>query len=156
MLDVVVGVLAGVLVIAGIAVIAGPALPRFWRRVWSAARRSGTSLPQPVRPPGPAVPSEPMAGGLHPTTMRALTAAARAYSLLRAHGEDRIAFELRAAARLVRGSESKGLLALASVLKSMRDVEFADKDAAERYTKLVRELSEAVKDRSEQLELLHF
>ncbi len=156
MLDLVVGALAGVLVLAGIIVIAGPGLPRFWRRAWAAAKLSRISLPQPPRPPGPAAPPDTTTGVLHPTTTRALTAAARAYSLLRANGEDRVAFELRAAARLVRSSEAKGLLALASVLKSMRDVEFSDEDASARYRKLLRELSEAVKDRSEQLELLHF
>lgn len=155
MLDVVVGVLAGALVVAGLIVIAGPALPRLWRGAKSGVKTGATSLPLPPRPPGPVDP--PDAGtALHPTTMRALTAAARAYSLLRANGEDRVAFELRAAARLARSSEAKGLLALNTALKSMRDVEFSDQDAATRYRKLVRELSEAVKDRSEQLELLHF
>jgi hypothetical protein len=156
MLDVVVGALAGALVVAGIIVIAGPALPRLWRGAWAGAKRGGTSLPRPPRPPGPVAERDDLNDTLHPTTMRALTVAARAYSLLRANGEDRVAFELRAAARLVRSSEAKGLLALAAALKSMREVGFSDDDASARYRKLVRELSEAVKDRSEQLELLHF
>ncbi|HEY8643611.1 MAG TPA: hypothetical protein VIO84_12685, partial [Candidatus Dormibacteraeota bacterium] len=93
---------------------------------------------------------------LHPTTMKALTAAARAYSLLRANGEDRVAGELRTAARRVRADEAQGLLALAAVLRGLREVSLEDGDAEERYRRLVDELKGAVKDRSEQLELLHF
>ncbi len=88
--------------------------------------------------------------------MKALTAAARAYSLLRANGEDRVAGELRTAARRVRADEAQGLLALAAVLRGLREVSLEDGDAEERYRRLVDELKGAVKDRSEQLELLHF
>ena len=151
MLEVVVGVLAAVLVVAGIAIIAGPAIPRFWRSAWALAARWRAAAAPGFRVPPPA--TEP---GLHPTTMRALGAAARAYGLLRAQGEDRLAFQLRSAARLVRTDEGRGLLALAGVLRSMRDVALRDEEADLRYRRLLRELREAVRDRSEQLELLHF
>jgi hypothetical protein len=155
MLLVLVGVLAAALVAAGVAIMAGPALPRFWRAAWALAARtrrpSGVAPPE-LRLPAPAV-GEP---ALHPTSARALGAAARAYSLLRARGEDRVAFELRAAARLVRSDEAKGLIALAAALRSMREVALGDEDADVRYRRLLHELREAVKDRSEQLELLHF
>lgn len=153
MLEVVVGALAVALVLAGVAVIAGPALPRFGRAAWAlVARRRSTRLIAPTlraRPPDGD-------SSLHPTTSRALGAAARTYGLLRAQGEDRLAFELRSAARLVRSNEAKGLLALAAVLRSLREVGFRDDDAEARYRKLLTELRDAVKDRSEQLELLHF
>ncbi len=151
MLEVVVGAVAAALVLAGLAVIAGPALPRLWRGAWLLARRRRPGVPSAAPTGGTA-----LASGLHPTTARALTAAARSYGLLRANGEDRLASELRAAARLVRTNEPRGLLALASVLRPMRDVTIVEADARVRYQKLVGELRDAVKDRSEQLELLHF
>lgn len=155
MLEVVVGTAAALLVLAGAAVIAGPVLPRAWRALW--ARMRPVSTP---RRPRAALPiNQPATTGepaLHPTTLRALTAAARTYSLLRANGENRLALELRAAARRVRTDEAKGLLALASVLKGLRETALEDDAAEARYRKLVIELRDAVKDRSEQLELLHF
>ncbi|HEX6548826.1 MAG TPA: hypothetical protein VF134_08810 [Candidatus Dormibacteraeota bacterium] len=151
MLEVVVGSLAAVLVLAGIGVIAGPFLPRFARSLLAGLRR-------PVRPaalaPRPQRATE--ATGLHPTTMRALTAAARIYSLLRANGEDRLAGELRSAARRVRSDESKGLLALTTVLRALREVSIEDEEADQRLRRQLGELRDAVRDRSEQLELLQF
>ena len=155
MLDLVVGGLAALLVVAGIAIIAGPVLPRLWRTAWSRLRPAGR-----LRIPRAALPiNQPTTSGepsLHPTTMRALTAAARAYSLLRANGEDRVALELRGAARRVRSDEAQGLLALVAVLKTLRETVLDDSGANARLRKLVGELRDAVKDRSEQLELLHF
>lgn len=154
MLEVVIGGLALVLVLAGAAVIAGPLLPRGWRMLWRAVRRARPRAIRGALPINqPATTGEPP---LHPTTLKALTAAARTYSLLRANGQDRLALELRAAARRVRTDEGKGLLALLSVLRSLREVALEDDAAEARYRKLVAELHGAVKDRSEQLELLHF
>ena len=155
MLDVVVGALAVVLVVAGVAIIAGPVLPRLWRSAWARLRPAGEA-----RIARAALPiNQPTTNGepsLHPTTLRALTAAARTYSLLRANGEDAIAVELRSAARRVRGDEAQGLLALVAVLKTLRGTSLDDAGADARFRKLVGELRDAVKDRSEQLELLHF
>ncbi|MEP7104866.1 MAG: hypothetical protein ABI838_03355 [Chloroflexota bacterium] len=151
MLELVVGGVAVLLVLLGVAVIAGPALPRAGRAALALARRR--------RAAASAVTTAPTRAGapdLHPTTLKALTAAARTYSLLRANGEDQVAGELRTAARRVRADESQGLLALAAVLGGLREVSLEDGDADERYRRLVSELKGAVKDRSEQLELLHF
>jgi hypothetical protein len=154
MLEVVVGAVALLMVVAGAAVIAGPIVPRTWRALWGHLRHA---KPPAIRGELPI--NQPTTTGepaLHPTTLKALTAAARTYSLLRANGQDRLALELRAAARRVRSDEPKGLLALLSVLRSLREVALDDDSAEARYRKLVAELHGAVKDRSEQLELLHF
>jgi hypothetical protein len=154
MLELVVGAVAALLVVAGAAVIAGPLVPRTWRALWAQVRHT-----RPLAVRGALPINQPTTTGepaLHPTTLRALTAAARTYSLLRANGQDRLALELRAAARRVRADEPKGLLALLSVLRSLREVALDDDGAEARYRKLVAELHGAVKDRSEQLELLHF
>jgi hypothetical protein len=154
MLELVVVAAAVLLVLVGAAIIAGPALPKAWRNALALVRRRR----QRGRP-SVAVSTTPARSGapdLHPTTMKALTAAARTYSLLRANGEDRVAGELRNAARRVRADEAQGLLALAAVLRGLREVSLEDTDAEERYRRLVDELKGAVKDRSEQLELLHF
>ena len=60
------------------------------------------------------------------------------------------------AARRVRTDEAQGLLALAGVLRGLREISLGDGEAEDRYRRLVEELKQAVKDRSEQLELLHF
>lgn len=154
MLGVVVGAVFVLLVLAGAAIIAGPLVPRAWRGAWGLVHQA---RPRMVRGSLPI--NQPMVTGepaLHPTTLKALTAAARTYSLLRANGQDRVALELRAAARRVRTDEAKGLLALLSVLRSLREIALEDESAEARYRKLVNELLQAVRDRSEQLELLHF
>src|SRR5689334_1990835 len=101
MLEVLVGALAALLVVAGAAVIAGPVLPRALRALWARLRPAAAAgFPRQALPINqPATTGE---APLHPTTLRALTAAARAYSLLRANGEHRLALELRGAARRVR------------------------------------------------------
>ena len=112
MLELVVGATAVLLALVGLAIIAGPALPRAWRGALALARsrRPRAGLPAAVSTTAP----RGGAPDLHPTTMKALTAAARAYSLLRANGEDRVAGELRTAARRVRADEAQGLLALSA------------------------------------------
>ena len=153
MLELVVGAVAVLLALTGAAIIAWPVLPRAWRRLKASARRRRPA----VVPSTGAVQSAPPAHpDLHPTTVKALTAAARTYSLLRANGEDRVAGELRMAARRVRADEAQGLLALAGVLRGLREISLGDGEAEDRYRRLVEELKQAVKDRSEQLELLHF
>ena len=151
LLEVAVGIVAALLVVAGVVVIAGPALPRALRSL--AAWRS--AHPEPARRPPLATGRESAAATTNPTTLRALAAASRLYSLLRASGEEALAAELRTAARRVRTDEGEGLVALAGVLRPLREVTL-EGDAAPRYARLVTELREAVKDRSEQLELLRF
>jgi len=153
MLELVVGALAVLLALTGAAIIAWPALPRSWRLVRLLARRRRPAVRAATQVTAPSQPAHPE---LHPTTVKALTAAARTYSLLRANGEDRVAGELRMAARRVRTDESQGLLALAGVLRGLREISLGDAEADDRYRRLVDELKQAVKDRSEQLELLHF
>lgn len=154
MLEFAVGAVFVLLVLAGVAIIAGPLVPRAWRGAWRLVHRAQPRLVRGALPINqPTTTGEP---ALHPTTLRALTAAARTYSLLRANGQDRVALELRAAARRVRSDEAKGLLALLSVLRSLREIALDDESAEARYRKLVNELTQAVRDRSEQLELLHF
>ena len=148
------GATAVLLALVGAAIIAGPSLPRAWRSALKLARR-GRPGPRPSAAAGSTA-ARGATPDLHPTTMKALTAAARTYSLLRANGEDQVAGELRTAARRVRADEAQGLLALAAVLRALREVSLEEPEAEERYRRLVDELKGAVKDRSEQLELLHF
>src|SRR5579871_3380076 len=145
MLEVVVGAVFVLLVLAGGAVIAGPLVPRAWRSLWRSLHRARPRLVRGSLPINQPAPTGEVS--LHPTTLKALTAAARTYSLLRANGQDRIALELRAAARRVRTDESKGLLALLSVLRSLREIALDDEGAEQRYRKLVTELQQAVRDR---------
>ena len=153
MLELVVGAVAVLLALTGAAIIAWPTLPRAWRMLRLLARRRRPAASPPTQVSAPSQPAHP---DLHPTTVKALTAAARTYSLLRANGEDRVAGELRMAARRVRSDEAQGLLALAGVLRGLREISLDDGEAEGRYRRLVEELKQAVKDRSEQLELLHF
>lgn len=154
MLELVVGTLFVLLVLAGLAIIAGPVVPRTVLGSWRLFRHAKPRMVRGALPINqPATTGEPP---LHPTTLKALTAAARTYSLLRASGHDRVALELRTAARRVRTDEAKGLLALLSVLRTLREIGLDDETADARYRKLVGELQQAVRDRSEQLELLHF
>jgi len=152
MLEVVVGALAALLVLTGVAIIAAPVVPRGWRVAREAldrSRRGAVALTE-------AAAGLPPDSNVHPTTARALTAAARTYSLLRASGQDRVALELRAAARLVRADEARGLLALGTVLRELREASLPDQEADARLRGLVIELRDAVRDRCEQLELLPF
>ncbi len=151
MLEVLVGVVVGLLVVAGILVMMGPSTARVIRRVRAIRRPAGvpsvfqTAKPHEVVPPG-----------LNPKTQRVLVAAARLTSWLRAHGHDDLSRELRSAAGRITGNEAAGLYAMQTALRRVRSLSLDDRSAQERLKVLTSELRTAVQDRFEQLELLPF
>ena len=151
MLDAVVAVVAGLLVVAGVLVMLGPQTTGLVRRLRSA---------RPPRPSMPAVrasrPREAMPPGLNPKTQRVLISATRLATWLRAHGQDDVARELRAAAARLATDEPSGLYAMQTTLRRMRTLEMPDRSAAERLRVLAADLRKSVQDRFEQLELLPF
>ncbi len=151
MLDALVAVVAGLLVIAGILVMLGPQTASLVRRIRSA------------RPPRPSAPNlrparqrEQVPPGLNPKTQRVLVSATRLATWLRAHGQDDVARELRAAAARLATDEPSGLYAMQTALRHVRALELTDRNAAERLRLLAADLRKAVQDRFEQLELLPF
>ena len=151
MLELVAGVLAGLLVLAGIVVMIGPSASGIIRRLRTA--RSATrslSVFQPARS------RESAAPGLNPKTQRVLVGAARLANWLRAHGHDDLARELRHSSARMTGDEPAGLYAMQTVLRRLRTLSLADRGAQERLRILSDELRTAVQDRFEQLELLPF
>src|SRR5437868_12427097 len=149
MLDALVGIVAGLLVVAGILVILGPQTRTLIRRARS------------IRPPRPSLPAarparEVAPPTLNPKTQRVLVAATRLAQWLRAHGQEEIARDLRAAAGRLAGDEASGLYAMQTVLRRVRTIDFDDRSAHERLRILANDLRKAVQDRFEQLELLPF
>lgn len=151
MLDLVVGFVAGLLVVAGILVMMGPSAKSITRRVRS-LRKPTRSLAvfQPSRPHEVAPP------GLNPKTQRVLIGAARLANWLRAHNHDDLSRELRSAAARMTTDEPAGLYAMQTVLRRLRSLSLDDRSAQERLRILSTELRTAVQDRFEQLELLPF
>jgi hypothetical protein len=151
MLEVLVGLVAGLLVLAGIIVMLGPNAKRLVRRVAGLRRRHPSlSVFQPARTP------EVSASGLNPKTQRVLEAASRLGSWLRAHNHEDVARELRNAAGRLTTDEPSGLYAMQNVLRRLRGLSFDDHAAQERLKGLAGDLRKAVQDRFEQLELLPF
>ncbi len=151
MLDALVAIVAGLLVLAGVLVMLGPQARSALRRVRSA------------RPPRPSVPRSPssrqrdtLPPGLNPKTQRVLVSATRLATWLRAHGQDDVARELRAAAARLATDEPSGLYAMQTTLRRIRTLEMPDRSAAERLRVLAADLRKSVQDRFEQLELLPF
>ncbi|SRR5579872_6601235 len=151
MLDAVVGVVAGLLVLAGVLVMLGPQATVLLRRLRSA------------RPRRPSVPGgrtsrqrDAVPPGLNPKTQRVLVSATRLAAWLRAHGQDDVARELRAAAARLATDEPSGLYAMQTTLRRMRTIEMPDRSAGERLRVLAADLRKSVQDRFEQLELLPF
>jgi hypothetical protein len=150
MLDVVVGLVVGLLVVAGIIVMLGPATGTLIKRARDLRRATVPSVFQAAQP-REAVPS-----GLNPKTQRVLLAAARLGNWLRAHGQDDLARELRSAGGKITGNEPAGLYAMQVVLRRLRTINLDDRPSQERLKALTAELRIAVQDRFEQLELLPF
>jgi hypothetical protein len=150
MLDVVVGLVVGLLVVTGIIVMLGPATGTLIKRARDLRRASVPSVFQAAQP-REAVPS-----GLNPKTQRVLVAAARLGNWLRAHGQDDLARELRSAGGKITGNEPAGLYAMQVVLRRLRTINLDDRPSQERLKGLTNELRIAVQDRFEQLELLPF
>jgi hypothetical protein len=150
MLEVVIGVVVGLLLVAGILVMLGPTTGVLIRRVRSLRRARVPSVFQAAQP------REAAPAGLNPKTQRVLVAASRLGNWLRAHGHDDLSRELRGAAARITGNEPAGLYAMQTVLRRLRSLNLDDDTAQERLKSLTTELRTAVQDRFEQLELLPF
>jgi hypothetical protein len=151
MLDVLAGLIAGLLIVAGILVMMGPNAKRLVRRLGTLRRRRPSlSVFQPARP------REVVSSGLNPKTQRVLVAASRLGNWLRAHNHEDVARELRSAAGRMTSDEPAGLYAMQTVLRRLRSLSLDDRGAQERLKALSNELRDAVQDRFEQLELLPF
>jgi hypothetical protein len=150
MLDVVVGLVVGLLIVVGILVMLGPATGTLIKRARDLRRARVPSVFQAAQP-REAVPS-----GLNPKTQRVLVAAARLGNWLRARGHDDLARELRSAGAKITSNEPAGLYAMQVVLRRLRTLNLDDRPSQERLKGLTNELRIAVQDRFEQLELLPF
>jgi hypothetical protein len=143
-LEVGVGLLAGLLLFVGFLIMAGPAVTRTLRPF---LRRRSLGFPRPSSTATPAA-------NLHPTTGKALAVAARLATMLRAQGMERHVAALRHASRRLELNEADGIYAMQEVLRRLRGVRLADGDDQEIVDGLVGQLRKALNDRAEQLELL--
>jgi hypothetical protein len=151
MLDVLAGLVAGLLIVAGVLVILGPNAKGLMRRLTSVRRRRPSlAVFQPARP------REVVPSGLNPKTQRVLLAAARLGNWLRAHNHEEVARDLRSAAGRMTSDEPAGLYAMQTALRRVRLLNLDDRGAQDRLKALSNELRDAVQDRFEQLELLPF
>ena len=148
MLEVVVGVVVGLLLVAGILVMLGPTTGHLIKRVRSIRRAQVPAVFKAAHP------REATAPGLNPKTQRVLVAAARLGNWLRAHGHDDLAREVRSAAGRITSNEAAGLYAMQTAVRSVRTLNLDDRTSQERLKSLTAELRTAVQDRFEQLELL--
>jgi hypothetical protein len=142
-LEIGVGLLAGLLLLIGILIMAGPLVTRSLR---PALRR------RPFRLAG-ARPTRTK-GDLHPTTGKALAAAGRIATILKEQGMDRHVAALRHASRRLEVNEADGIYAMQEVLRHFRGIRLNDRDDQEILEGLVGQLRKALNDRAEQLELL--
>jgi len=149
MLDALVGVVAGLLVVASILVILGP-------QTRTLLRRARSIRPKAPRLPAARSPRDVAPAALNPKTQRVLISATRLSQWLRAHGQDEVARDLRAAAARLATDEPTGLYAMQTTLRRLRSVELDDRSSNERLRLLSTDLRKAVQDRFEQLELLPF
>lgn len=141
----VVGAVAGLLVVIGLAIMLGPALPRSFGIARSRAR-AGT---RPVSRPSRSSPAE-----LHPTTVRALAVTARLMGILKEHGMDRHAAAMRLAGKRLQTDEAGGIQAMRQVLRHLRGVQLDDDSDQRIFQGLMGQLQKALDERAEQLELL--
>jgi hypothetical protein len=148
MLEVVIGVVVGLLLVAGVLVMLGPATGDLIKRARSLRRARVPSVFRAAQP------REVVPSGLNPKTQRVLIAAARLGNWLRAHGQDDLSREVRSAAGRITGNEAAGLYAMQTALRRLRSLNLDDRQAQERLKSLTSELRTAVQDRFEQLELL--
>lgn len=153
MLELAVGTVVVLLVLAGVLIMVGPALPRVLRRRPGrppvGPRRSARTAARPVA----TITAEPEPE-LHPTTRRALDAAARLSRVLKAGGRDREAAAVRAAARRLRVDEPGGIYALQEVIRALRRLVLPDTDLHAQFVDQLEAVRREVSDRAEQLELL--
>src|SRR5258708_20254582 len=150
MLDVVVGLVVGLLLVAGILVMLGPTTGTLIKRGGGVRRGDVPSVFQAAQP------REAVASGLNPKTQRVLVAAARLGTWLRSRGQDDLARDLRSAGGKITSNEPAGLYAMQVVLRRLRTLNLDDRPSQERLKALTNELRIAVQDRFEQLELPPF
>lgn len=142
MLDLVIGVVAGLLLLTGIGLIAGASLPRLLFAPRSRHRR--------LTRPFLTVP-----GSVHPTVEHALSATSSLITLLDKRGLRRQAAALRAAGDRLRREEEAGIYAMSDVLRTLRRLDLSQSpDEAGDMAALLERVSVALRDRAEQLELL--
>lgn len=137
-----IGAVAVLLVVVGIAIMAWPALPR---ALGVFRNRMADVAPSP---------NAPDAATLNPTTGRALSAAARLIELLSGHGMKRHATAVRLAGVRLRKEEVDGIYAMRDVLRHIRRVRIDDDEDQEILEGLIAQITRALNDRAEQLELL--
>jgi hypothetical protein len=150
MLDLVIGVVVGLLLVAGILVMLGPTTGALIKRARDLRRTSVPSVFQAAQP------RESVPPGLNAKTQRVLIAAARLGNWLRTHGHDDLSRELRTAGGKITSNEAAGLYAMQLVLRRLRSLNVDERASQERLKALTAELRIAVQDRFEQLELLPF
>jgi hypothetical protein len=143
-LEIGVGLLAGLLLLIGILIMAGPLVTRGLRL---ALRRR-----RPFRLGGAR--AARTQGELHPTTRKALAAAGRIATILKEQGMDRYVAALRHASRRLEVNEADGIYAMQEVLRHFRGIRLNDRDDQEILEGLVGQLRKALNDRAEQLEIL--
>jgi hypothetical protein len=132
-LELVVGIVAGLLFLTGLVIMAGPAMPR---ALGIARRRRRPTSPR------------------RRTTLKALAATARLLDMLKEHGLDRHAAALRTAGKRLQVEEANGIYAMRQVLRHLRGVRFEDESDQKIFQGLITQLQRALDDRAEQLELL--
>jgi hypothetical protein len=141
-LDLVIGVVAGLLLVTGVGIIIGPSLPRLLFAPRSRRRR--------LSRPFLTVP-----GSVHPTVERALAATSSLIGLLDRRGLRRQAAALRSAGDRLRREEEAGIYAMGDVLRALRRLDLSQSpDEALALATLLEQISDALSDRAEQLELL--
>lgn len=148
MLELVVGLVAGLLVAIGVAIMAGPSL----FQAFGVARGRRPKPATTRRRPRQATAGTP--GELHPTTVKALAATARLLAMLKEHGMERHAAALRMAGKRLQVEEASGIMAMRQVLRHLRGVKLDDESDQRIFQGLVAQLRRELDDRAEQLELL--
>ena|SRR5207253_507259 len=143
MLEVGVGLLAGLLLVMGFLIMAGPTVSRTFRLL---LRRRSFKFSRPS--------SAATQANLHPTTGKALAAAGRLAEMLKEQGMDRHVSALRHAGARLELNEADGIYAMHEVLRHLRGVRLADRDDQEIFEGLIGQLRKTLNDRAEQLELL--
>lgn len=136
-LEVVVGLLAGLLFLIGLAIMAGPVVSRALGRT-----RRRTAFPRRA------------AIELHPTTAKAVAASTRLLVMLKDHRLERHATALRMAARRLQLEEASGIQDMRQVVRHLRNIRLEDESDQRIFLGLLGQLQRAVDDRAEQLEVL--
>src|SRR5205807_7229075 len=113
--DALVGIVAGLLVVAGILVILGPQTRTLIRHARA------------IRPPRPSLPAarparEVAPPALNPKTQRVLVSSTRLAQWLRAHGQEEVARDLRAASGRLATDEASGPFAIQTAPRPLKPV----------------------------------